>query len=141
MFNNIGGKIKAVAKIECWAGIISSVITGIDLISSEEEFLVFLGIIIMISGSIAAWLGSFLIYGFGQLVENSDIIAGRKKIKDVKKEEKIETIEEEFMLELDGKSDEAKLQELNKALSEERISYLEYLDLVKDINCENQEIE
>ena len=92
----------------------------------------------MISGSIAAWLGSFLIYGFGQLVENSDIIAGRKTIKEVKKEEKIETIEEEFVLELDGKADEEKLQELNKALSEERISYLEYLDMVKDLNCEEE---
>lgn len=59
MFDNIGGKIKVVAKIECWLGIISSIIIGFNLISTEEELLMFAGILVMIVGSITAWLGSF----------------------------------------------------------------------------------
>lgn len=65
MFDNIGGKIKGFAKIIAWLGIILSVIFG--LLSIEEG-----GIMIMIIGSVSSWLGSLVLYGFGQLVENSD---------------------------------------------------------------------
>ena len=30
------------------------------------------GFLVMIFGSLASWVSSFFIYGFGQLVENSD---------------------------------------------------------------------
>lgn len=88
VFENIGGKIKVVAKVECWLGIFSSISIGVNLISTEEEFLVFTGILVMIVGAITAWLGSFLIYGFGQLVENSDILTGRA----VKKDETVRNV-------------------------------------------------
>ena len=77
MFNNIGGKIKGFAQIVCWLGIIGSIITGFVFIGIGSDSrngggIVFLGILIAIVGSIASWIGSFLTYGFGQLVENSD---------------------------------------------------------------------
>ena len=74
MFDNIGGKIKTLASVITWLGIVGSVIIGIILMATAEE-LIFAGIIIAIVGSISSWIGSFLLYGFGELVENSAIIA------------------------------------------------------------------
>ena len=74
MFDNIGGKIKTLASVIAWLGIIVSVIIGIMLMSTAEEFII-AGLIIAIVGSISSWIGSFLLYGFGELVENSAIIA------------------------------------------------------------------
>ena len=71
MFENIGGKIKGFAKFVCWLGIIGSIILGV---LSNVDGVPLLGILVAITGSIASWVGSFLTYGFGQLVENSDIL-------------------------------------------------------------------
>ncbi len=95
MFNNIGKKIKTLAKILCWVGIVCSVLTGIAIIVSggnatlavnngyspltmESSYTTVpsavIGIVVIILGSLAAWIGSFFAYGFGQLIENSDQI-------------------------------------------------------------------
>ena len=74
MFNNIGGKIKTLASVITWLGIGLSVIIGIVLMVMAEE-LILIGLIVAILGSIFSWIGSFLIYGFGELIENSSIIA------------------------------------------------------------------
>lgn len=74
MFDNIGGKIKGLAKLVCWLGIIMSVISGIVLSAASESGI---GVLIAIGGSVLAWIGSFFTYGFGQLVQNSDILVGR----------------------------------------------------------------
>ena len=79
MFDNIGGKIKTLASVIVWLGIIGSVIIGIILMATAEE-LFFVGIIIAIVGSISSWIGSFLLYGFGELVENSAIIAQKSNM-------------------------------------------------------------
>lgn len=73
MFNNIGEKIKTLASVICIFGILSSVISGISYISKDED-LVAIGLIIMVAGSLASWVGSFMTYGFGQLIENTDIL-------------------------------------------------------------------
>ena len=73
MFDNIGGKIKAVALVVTWLGIIVSVIVGFKMISIGEE-LAFQGFLVMILGSLFSWLGSLTLYGFGQLIENTDIL-------------------------------------------------------------------
>lgn len=73
MFENIGSKIKTAAKVVCWIGIIASIITGIVLIAQDSDT-AFIGFLVMILGSIGSWVGSFITYGFGQLVENSDIL-------------------------------------------------------------------
>lgn len=76
MFDNIGGKIKGYAKIVCWLGILGSVFVGVVFSCSGSggaaSFIA--GILIAIIGSISSWIGSFLTYGFGQLIENSDIL-------------------------------------------------------------------
>lgn len=77
MFDNIGEKIKTLAKICCWAGIALSIICGLVLIflsfegSSIPLFLS--GILVSVLGSLASYAGLFVLYGFGELVENSDI--------------------------------------------------------------------
>lgn len=80
MFDNIGGKIKAVAKVVCWIGIIASIIIGFIMLVQDEDT-AFAGILVMVLGSLGSWIGSFMTYGFGQLVENSDILVqqGNKK--------------------------------------------------------------
>lgn len=88
MFNNIGGKIKVLAKILCWVGIVFSVIAGIGMIAAGNVVLngaspydsgtmvsgTVAGIVTIIVGSLLSWVGSFFAYGFGQLIENTDRI-------------------------------------------------------------------
>ena len=81
MFNNIGGKIKGLAKVICWLGIILSVIIGIVLIIGAtnrngyyrytDTTTIIYGIIVIVVGSLLSWIGSFVLYGFGELVDNS----------------------------------------------------------------------
>ncbi len=83
MFSNIGGKIKGFAKFLCWFGIILSVVRGIQDIFSAADYdpfsaaSVISGLIAMCIGAVCSWLASLVLYGFGQLVENSDDIKRR----------------------------------------------------------------
>ena len=71
MFDNIGSKIKSLASVIAWIGIIVSVLSGIVLCITQG-FVV--GILVAGLGSLSAWIGSFMQYGFGQLIENSDYL-------------------------------------------------------------------
>lgn len=70
MFTNIGSKIKVATKVSCWLLIALFVIMGIALLISGA---VLNGIILLIAGPLTAWVSSFVLYGFGELVENSCI--------------------------------------------------------------------
>lgn len=69
MFSNVGGKIKGLAQVITWIGIVASVIGGIVLMS-KVSFIV--GLLTAVVGALFSWIGSLALYGFGQLVENSD---------------------------------------------------------------------
>ncbi len=71
MFDNIGGKIKALAQVVCWIGIIFSFIGGIAVMLSDVD-LFFLSFVIIVVGAISSWVSSFVLYGFGQLIDNTD---------------------------------------------------------------------
>lgn len=71
MFENLGPRIKIIAKIWLWLGIILSVIMGILFISHE---LVLTGFLYLLLGGCISIFGSFILAGFAQLVENSDAI-------------------------------------------------------------------
>lgn len=77
MFNNVGGKIKALAKITAWIGIVICVIYGFVMLVSVED-MALIGLLIMTAGSLASWISALVLYGFGELVENSSIIANKK---------------------------------------------------------------
>ena len=81
MYSNIGKKIQGLAKIFAILGIITCVVIGGLIIQSAEgayrydEIGLTVGIVVIALGSILSWIFSFVLYGFGRLVENSDIIA------------------------------------------------------------------
>ncbi len=68
MYENIGGKIKGLAKGTAILGIIGSIIGGIAFITEE---LVLIGIFVLVFGSLGAWMSTWLIYGFGELIETA----------------------------------------------------------------------
>lgn len=76
MYNNIGRKIKALAKVLAWIGIIASIVFGIA-VTVEESDVAYLGFLIMPLGALVSWASSFTLYGFGELVENSAILVGK----------------------------------------------------------------
>ena len=61
MFNNIGGKIKILATVITVVGIIASFISGLILIADGNN-------------DIPIITGFFVLYGLGQLIENTDAI-------------------------------------------------------------------
>lgn len=77
MFDNIGGKIKGLAEIITWIGIIASVVTGAAAIwiNGEADEGIIVGLLIMAFGSLLSWLMSFLLYGFGELIYKTSVIA------------------------------------------------------------------
>ena len=87
MFNNIGHKIQVLAKVLCWIGIICWVITGLVLMAGGEFVRansgagVVAGIMTIIVGVLVSWIGSFLLYGFGQLVEDTHAIRANTESK------------------------------------------------------------
>jgi len=73
MFDNIGGKIKSLAQVVCWIGIITSVIYGIVLMGTDDD-LIFFGFIVMVVGTLLSWVSSFTLFGFGEIIEDTKLI-------------------------------------------------------------------
>lgn len=71
MFDNISDKMKSAATALAILGIIGSIIIGSVMIA--ESLLV--GLLVIIVGSLSSWVSSFTLYGFGQLIENTDAIS------------------------------------------------------------------
>ena len=80
MFDNIGRKIKTLASVLAWIGIVLSIIYGLILLADGKDDNVVVGVIIIVVGSLCSWLSSFVLYGFGQLIENSDILVDQNGI-------------------------------------------------------------
>ncbi|MBE5776017.1 MAG: hypothetical protein E7326_00740 [Clostridiales bacterium] len=76
MFDNIGGKIKNLARTTCILGIIGSIIVAIALFSSNSNYepTIGAGFAWLIIGPLVSWLSCLTLYGFGELVENSTAI-------------------------------------------------------------------
>ena len=70
MFENIGKKIKTLAKVVCWVGIVGSVIGGIGMCAMDED-MIMMGLGTIVGGSLLSWIGSFFTYGLGELIDNS----------------------------------------------------------------------
>ena len=84
------------AKALCWIGIICWGITGLALMAGGSsmtyrlngEFVransgagVVVGIMTIIVGVLVSWIGSFLLYGYGQLVEDTRAIRANPESK------------------------------------------------------------
>ncbi len=84
MFNNIGSKLKALAMAVCALGMLASLIFAISLWiqNNSVQGTIFTGIVVLVLGCLASWIGSFFTYGFGELIENTDEI--KRKLYDPK---------------------------------------------------------
>lgn len=83
MFENIGGKIKLLAKIICWIGMAFSAFAAISIWVDGENIRYFYdsysisktgsiigGLLVLGLGSLLSWIGTWFIYAFGDLVEH-----------------------------------------------------------------------
>lgn len=75
MFENMGKKIKALAKTTCRIGIIISFIVGVILLSNGNG----VALIVIVIGALGSWIGSFFTYGFGELIEKATETAENTK--------------------------------------------------------------
>ena len=82
MFDNIGSKLKMLASIFAWGGIISSAIAGLILLFMTP----LTAILVFVIGALTSWISSWALYAFGQLVENSDRLVALAE-KQAKKQE------------------------------------------------------
>ena len=78
MYKNIGAKIKVLAKAIAWIGILISLIVGVIFIIADGgwfdiEF--FIGIGVLVGGSLLSWVSSWFMYGFGELIVKTTEIA------------------------------------------------------------------
>jgi hypothetical protein len=73
MYDNIGGKIKGLAKASFIVAAIAEVITGIALMAADEDLILY-GLLVMVVGPIVAWVSSWLLYGFGELIDKASDI-------------------------------------------------------------------
>lgn len=78
MFNNVGGKIKVMAQIIGYVGIafsilgcLGNILTAVDNLYFSSAIYWLLGLVFL---PVLSWVGSLFLYGFGQLVENSDTL-------------------------------------------------------------------
>lgn len=78
MYKGIGGKIKTLAGVITCIGILLSIVSGVTLMVLDY---VVAGIFVMLAGFLFSWVSTFILYGFGQMVENSDKLVAIEKMK------------------------------------------------------------
>ena len=76
IFSNIGKKIKKLAEVLCWIGIISSIIAAMCMFviavdSYDAGGYVASGLAFLFLGPIVSWVDSFFVYGFGELIDKA----------------------------------------------------------------------
>lgn len=77
MFEEPGHKLKTVAKILCWLGIIGTVIAAVTLGKDRYGDLDLLSFaLILVIGCVTSYISSLVLYGFGEMIENTSGISG-----------------------------------------------------------------
>lgn len=72
MYDNIGGKIKGLAKWIFIVEIFAAIIGGIVLIASAESVVAIpIALLVILGGIGAAYVCSVLLYGFGELIDKA----------------------------------------------------------------------
>ena len=86
LYENIGGKIKNLAKWIFIIEAIGSIIAGLVLLFTDEHLILY-GLLTLVCGPIFAWVGSWILYAFGELVEDTHAIRNEYYpiINDIKK--------------------------------------------------------
>ncbi len=68
MFDDIGGNIKVLAKIQFCIGVVLFCIAGISTIYIGNTIA---GVLMIVLGILGSWITTFFIYGFGELIEST----------------------------------------------------------------------
>lgn len=77
MFEEPGYKLKTVAKILCWLGIIGTVSAAVTLGKDRYGDLDLLSFaLILVIGCVTSYISSLILYGFGEMIENTSGISG-----------------------------------------------------------------
>ena len=80
LYEDIGTKIKNLAKWMFLIEAISAILAGLFFIFSDEDTIIY-GLLTILFGPVAAWISTWLLYAFGDLVENSQAtVTGLHKI-------------------------------------------------------------
>ncbi len=93
MFDNIGSKLKTVAQVFAWLGIGASALIGLIVMFANGDTPV-PGLLIIGLGCVGSWISSLGMYGFGQLIENTDKLVAQQKQSPVPQKTQIEDIED-----------------------------------------------
>ena len=76
LYQDIGEKIKGWAKWVFIIGAIVSVISAVIILSTAEDlWVIIVGLLALFVGPIASWIFSWLLYGFGEIIDTLDVIA------------------------------------------------------------------
>ena len=121
MYNNIGNKIKFLAKAALFGFEIAAVIIGIVFMSSDSD-LIALGLLMwFVIGPITSWVSSVLLYGFGELIDRACAIErntrGGKRISEAQEKADSERINKLEKLRSQGLITE---EEFQQAISKEQ---------------------
>ena len=128
-YDNIGEKIKGLARWAFAIEAISAVISGFVLMVQDED-MILIGLLVVVFGPIVAWVSSWLLYGYGQLIENSDIIAEEYNRKNEKHEKDV--------AKSNAKKDAQCREKMKATLANPNIADDEYIDITCP-NC-NEEL-
>ena len=74
MYDNIGKKIKGLAKVSFCIIAMLTAIAGLTFILIDKHF-IYIGLPLMLGGPFAAWISSWTLYGFGELIDKTCDIA------------------------------------------------------------------
>lgn len=85
LYENIGEKIKTLAKWIFIVEAISAIIAGVVLLFADEDLIIY-GLFIMICGPIIAWVSSWILYALGELVADTHAIRQRMYLSPEEKE-------------------------------------------------------
>lgn len=85
MFDNVGRKIKVLAKVFFGVGVALSFATWVVFIayganSENVVAMIFFGALVMAIGMFASWVINVMLYGFGILVETNEAVAAKSTI-------------------------------------------------------------
>ena len=79
MYDNIGAKLKGLAKAVFIILSLGFIVLGIVLICIDEDFIL-IGILQMVIGPFLAWVSSWVLYGFGEIIDKlTDIEINTRK--------------------------------------------------------------
>ena len=68
MFKNIGKKIKGLAALVCWLGIISSALIAAGVWAAGYAGL---AVLVLIIGALSSWISSFYAYALGEMTDSA----------------------------------------------------------------------